>query len=117
MARRRERAIIETARKAFGRYVKEIRVTKDEQGHAIMHLTYNHGHKMLILQTFPAERVLAKKLLNQIYCVGVLNPGEKNIMEKNYLTAKMVKMAILKTKQLDMMIPYSNQKEGVNKWA
>lgn len=103
MARRGQREIIEMAKTIFGHYVKEIRITKDEHGHSIMHLTYNHGHKMLILQTFPVERVLANKLLHQAYCVGVLNPEEKNIMEKEFLTAKMVKMVILKTKKLDIL--------------
>lgn len=94
--------IIETAGAIFGQYVKEVQVGEVE-GHLTMNLIYNNNHRMCIIQTSPAERILAEKWLNQAYCIVIKNPEGKTITEKKYLTAKMVKMAILKTKKLDIL--------------
>jgi len=103
MARTGERKIAKIAMELFGSYVRKIRIIKDDKGHPVMRLVYNHGYKVHILQTFPTERAIAGKFISQTYFINILDPSGNIIVQKEFLTAKMVKLAILKTKALDIL--------------
>ena len=79
---------------------------KDPLGRSVMGLIYNNGHTLTILETNPSERLAEGRWPWQIYHILIVNPKGKTISGKQFLTAKMVKMAILKTKKLDMVQPY-----------
>ncbi|MBW1812172.1 MAG: hypothetical protein JRJ39_00490 [Deltaproteobacteria bacterium] len=110
MAGTREGKIIKIATMLFGSFVKEVLILKDDKGHPVMRLIYKHGHEVHILQTFPLDRIMANKWPEQIYFVNIIAPEAGMGVQSKFLTAKMVKMAILKTKKLDML-------KGVKLWA
>jgi len=112
MARDRQK-IIDAAQSVLGKYVNEIRIIQDGMGHQVMVLFYLNKHKLKILQTFSWERLQAGKLPHQTYHIEVTDPKRRIITQKHYMTAKMVKMAILKTKKLDLL----KHKKGVKTWA
>ncbi len=116
MARKRQGETLKIAQKLFGSFTKDIEIG-EEKGHPCMVLTYHYSHRVCIIQTNAAERVIAGKLPNQEYCIVVTNPDGKVVTKKNYITAKMVKLAILKTKALDIFESILNQRKGVNTWA
>ena len=111
MARRRKSEEIEGIASALmSRYVTSVRVYRSQRGHPVMALTFPDGHRMTITENEQLDRLLAHKMPHQKYSVRILDPNGKEITNKKYLTAKMVKLAILKTRKLEVL-------KGVKTWA
>ncbi len=107
MARDREREKI--AKRVLAKYVTDVEfgTYKDRP---VMRLRYAKGHKMLIIKTLEWERLVTGKLPHQTYSIVIMGPKEEEVSSREFLTAKMVKLAILETKALDLL-------KGVEKWA
>ncbi len=101
MARDRKREKI--VKKLLAKYVSDIQFGTSVLGHSLMLLTYVNGHQMTVRQTFEWERMQSGKLPHQVYCIKIFGPDDKVVSNSDFLTAKMVKLAILKTKALDML--------------
>ena len=98
------------AQALLGKHVREVRIIEDIEGRVQMLLYYRNRHRLLITKRFDEEVQKAGKLPFQCYHVKMIKPDNEELTSGDWLTAKMVKMAILKTKKIDLL------RKGVNTW-